>query len=998
MAQAWHGKLEKLDDFRWKIPQSYKPGMKVPGIIYASESLLPGILNDKASEQVANVSFLPGIVKYSLAMPDIHWGYGFPIGGVAATDPEDHGVIVPGGIGYDVNCLSGNSLILNELGYNLPIEKYEKSWQIEKINCLNFKRKFLTSTKIARSLKLKPRNKVYKVTTKTGREIIATEDHPFYAKDGMKTLGSLSEGESVAIYPFEGVQYEMPCDEIIITEGHISKVLLELEKDSRGHGLEQIIIHLKKRNLLPLRYDSPQLPYILKVMGYVFGDGSIHFANKRGKGITGFYGKPEDLKEIRMDILKIGYNPSKLYSRNRNYKIKTHYAEYEFNRIETYFKVCSSSFAALLIALGTPFGNKASQNYRLPKWIFNVPLWQKRLFLASFFGAEMSSPKTITGFNYNFYCPMVSMNKKERFAESGELFLRDISQLLKEFNITVRKISKRIETTGKDNEISCRLRLILSGSTEDMVNLYAKVGFEYNRNKKFLANVVIQYLKLKQMIIEEKERVAVTAVQLRNATGWDASGLYKRCTSSLVNLRFIKRAIYEPRLSLPRMGLRDPNFAKFLKDATEGLNDSGMVWDEIINKEEIEFNDYVYDFTVEHSDHNFIANNFVVSNCGVRLVRSGLTLDDLKPRLETLVNSLFNSIPSGIGSSGDIKANAKDEEEIFLKGAAWAVKRGYGAKEDLDFTEDNGAVAGADPSLVSKRAYERGRDQSGTLGSGNHFLEIQAIDEIYDEDKANAFGLFKGQITMMIHSGSRGLGYQICDDYVKSMVSCLSKYNINVPDRQLAAAPVNSPEGKAYLASMRCAANYAWTNRQCLMHLARNVFEKVFNKSWSSLGLRLVYDVAHNIAKMEKHIVDGKERILCVHRKGATRAFSPGHPDLPGAYKETGQPVIIPGDMGTNSYVLAGAIGAMKETFGSTCHGAGRSLSRSGAIKACHGRHIDRELFDKSGIIIRAKTRSTLAEEAPEAYKDINEVVDVVAGAGLSTKVARMRPLGVIKG
>jgi len=383
--------------------------------------------------------------------------------------------------------------------------------------------------------------------------------------------------------------------------------------------------------------------------------------------------------------------------------------------------------------------------------------------------------------------------------------------------------------------------------------------------------------------------------------------------------------------------------------------------------------------------------------CGVRLVRSNLTLDDVKPKLEHLVNSLFNNIPSGVGSRGDIKVSSKEEEEIFLKGAGWAVKKGYGTEDDLECTEDKGSMEGADPDKVSQRAYERGKDQSGTLGSGNHFLEIQVIDEIYNEKKAAIFGLYKGQVTMMIHSGSRGLGYQICDDYVKSMVSCLGKYNINVPDRQLACAPLNSPEGKSYLAAMKCAANYAWANRQCLMYLARNVFEKIFNKSCQALGLELVYDVAHNIAKMEKHKVDGKEKILCVHRKGATRAFPAGHPDLPERYKDTGQPVIIPGDMGRSSYLLAGAEGA-SETFYSSCHGAGRRLSRSGAIKACHGRHIDRELLDKSGIIVRAKGRSTLAEEAPEAYKDVSEVVDVVHGAGLSLKVARMRPLGVIKG
>lgn len=385
-------------------------------------------------------------------------------------------------------------------------------------------------------------------------------------------------------------------------------------------------------------------------------------------------------------------------------------------------------------------------------------------------------------------------------------------------------------------------------------------------------------------------------------------------------------------------------------------------------------------------------------NCGVRLLRSDLTAQEVKLKLENLMNSLFNNIPCGVGSSGDIRVSDKEEEEIFIKGAGWAVKRGYGVREDLENTESNGSIEGADPDKVSDRAYERGRKQSGTLGSGNHFIEVQVVDEIFDGKIANIFGLFKGQVTVMIHSGSRGLGYQVCDDYVKGMVRCLTKYNINMPDRQLACAPINSPEGKAYLGAMRCAANYAWANRQCLMYLTRLVFEKIFNKSWSALGLDLVYDVAHNIAKMEKHKVNGREKILCVHRKGATRAFPPGHPDIPERYKEVGQPVIIPGDMGSFSYILVGAAGAIEETFGSTCHGAGRCLSRTAAIKKCMGRRIDKELFDKSGIIIRAKGRSTLAEESPEAYKDIEAVVDVVHEAGLSKKVARVRPLGVIKG
>jgi tRNA-splicing ligase RtcB len=384
-------------------------------------------------------------------------------------------------------------------------------------------------------------------------------------------------------------------------------------------------------------------------------------------------------------------------------------------------------------------------------------------------------------------------------------------------------------------------------------------------------------------------------------------------------------------------------------------------------------------------------------NCGVRMLKTSLQLEQIKDKLEDLVYALFSDVPAGIGSKGDIRVSSREEKEILVKGARWAVEKGYGTEDDLDCTEENGAIAGADPAAVSDRAYERGKAQSGTLGSGNHFLEIQVIDQLYDRDICDELGLTLGQITVMIHSGSRGLGYQVCDDYTKSMVHCLQKYNINVPDRQLAGAPVNSPEGKAYLGAMKCAANYAWANRQCLMYLTRKVFEKVFALSWQKIGIHLIYDVAHNIAKIEKHIVDGKEKTLCVHRKGATRAFAPDHPALPQKYKKIGQPVIIPGDMGRNSYLLVGTEKAMKETFASTAHGAGRVKSRTAASRSINVDVLLKELESK-GIMVKASGRGTLVEEAPQAYKDVNEVVDVVHNAGISKRVCRMRPLGVIKG
>ncbi len=384
-------------------------------------------------------------------------------------------------------------------------------------------------------------------------------------------------------------------------------------------------------------------------------------------------------------------------------------------------------------------------------------------------------------------------------------------------------------------------------------------------------------------------------------------------------------------------------------------------------------------------------------NCGVRLMKTNLFEKDIKPKQKDLTYALYNNIPAGVGSKGEIKVSHHEERQILIKGAKWALSKGYATEDDIEHTEEKGAIEGADPDAVSDRAYERGTSQSGTLGSGNHFVEVQAVSDIYDEEAAKIFGLEKGQITVMIHSGSRGFGYQVCDDYAKGMVKTLSKFGINVPDRQLACAPLKSEEGQRYFNAMKCAANYAWNNRQCLMHLVRLTFERIFNKSWQALGMYLIYDVAHNIAKIEKHVVDGKKITVCVHRKGATRAFGPGSPDIPAVYKNIGQPIIIPGDMGRSSYLLVGTQKAMDETFASTAHGAGRCLSRTEAIRRCDVNQLRKELEEK-GIVVMAAGRGTIAEEAPMAYKDIGEVVEAVHSAGISKRVCRMKPLCVLKG
>jgi len=384
-------------------------------------------------------------------------------------------------------------------------------------------------------------------------------------------------------------------------------------------------------------------------------------------------------------------------------------------------------------------------------------------------------------------------------------------------------------------------------------------------------------------------------------------------------------------------------------------------------------------------------------NCGCRLMTTSLKANEIRPYVKDLISALFKNIPSGVGSEGVIHLSKQDEAKVALEGASWAVKKGFGQPEDLERTEDYGTLDGADPSVLSDRAVKRGLDQLGTLGSGNHFLELQVVDHVYDYWTADRFNLFEGQTTILIHSGSRGFGHQICDDFLKEMTAGSSLTDLQLPDRQLACALLTSDLGRRYLSAMACAANYAWANRQILMHLAQETLITTLSIRPNELNMKLLYDVCHNIAKKELHNLDGQDTPLCVHRKGATRSLPPGHPVLPQIYKDTGQPVLIPGDMGTYSYVLAGTKGAMELSFGSSCHGAGRSLSRSKAIKMAKGRSIHRELEDK-GIIVLSRGKLTLKEEMPEAYKDVSQVVEVVHESGLAKKVARLRPLGVIKG
>jgi tRNA-splicing ligase RtcB len=381
-------------------------------------------------------------------------------------------------------------------------------------------------------------------------------------------------------------------------------------------------------------------------------------------------------------------------------------------------------------------------------------------------------------------------------------------------------------------------------------------------------------------------------------------------------------------------------------------------------------------------------------NCGVRLMNTNLTEEDVRPRMKEIVDQVFRDIPCGTGGKGPFDITHQELEKVLIHGAPFLIGKGYGEERDCEFTEANGCLPEADPQFVSTRAKERGRPQLGTVGSGNHFLEIQHVESIHDPEAARAMGLEVGRIVVLLHCGSRGLGHQVCTDFLAEMGPAMKRHGITVPDRQLACVPIQSKEGQAYLAAMRCAANFAWANRQAILHLLRGSFAKLFGKD---TRIRVLYDVCHNIAKREKHTVDGVKRDVLVHRKGATRAFPPGHREIPSDYSRIGQPVLVPGSMGTASWILAGAEGAMRETFGSVCHGAGRLMSRTAAKRGRNTREVQDDLA-RQGIIVRSETRDGILEEVPEAYKDVDEVIRVVVGAGLAKPVARLRPMGVIKG
>ncbi|MCK4327795.1 MAG: intein-containing RctB family protein [Candidatus Diapherotrites archaeon] len=974
-------KIEETEKFVWEIEPF--GDMRVPGRIYADDEIMEHLKEDlvkewNALQQVINVASLPGIQKYSLAMSDVHPGYGFPIGGVGAFDTKE-GMIMVGGVGFDVNCLSGDTKVLHEHGYTRPIKSFKKDFNKQRIKCVN-PHTAVKNTGIGAFMEFKPRARVLKVVTESGREIIATEDHPFLTPGGMKELKEITSGE-ISVYPFEGVKYGEPPEFSVVTEKDVKR--LPLEKD-----MKPTIQELEKRGLLPLKPTSEKFPYLLKVMGFVLGDGGIYFI--KNKGTVWFYGEKEDLEKIREDVKKIGFTPSRVYSRERSHEINTNYGKVKFSHNEKSFKTTSSAFAALLWAMGVPTGNKARQDWGVPKWLFKCPKWQKRLFLAAFFGAELTTPSAVSGHGFNIASPILSVNKKDGFAKSGRKFLESIAMLLKEFGVESSIIAEEKKSyTNKEGEASTRLRLQVSSKPKNLIRFWSRVGYEYNQKKAFLANAAVQYLMLKQRVIREREAAIKKARKMKTRN--TPTQIYNALVSKHVNKRFLERSLYEERKTPPRTPNAFPIFNDFVKEKTRGLGNTGQVWDRIEKKEAVDYIGRVYDFTVSDENHNFIANSFVVSNCGVRVMKAPLTKKDIEGKKKELAQALFDRVPAGLGSTGDLRLTEAQIDEVLVEGAKYAVENGYGIESDLEYTEEEGRIAGALPEAVSHKAKQRQFKQVGTLGSGNHYLEVQYVDEVFDEKAAKAFGLEKGQVMVAIHCGSRALGHQVGTDYLQTLDNAMKKYGIKIRERELVGAPFESEEGQQYFGAVNGASNVAFANRQVIAHLARQVFVKVFGIGEEEFTQ--LYDIGHNTAKLEEH--GGKK--LIVHRKGATRAFGPGHKEVPKAYRSVGQPVLIGGTMGTCSYILHGTETGMKETFGSSCHGAGRRMSRAQAKKKWWGETVQQELATK-GIIVLGHSKSGLAEEAPGAYKDVNEVVGVMHETDIARKVVKALPMVNVKG
>jgi tRNA-splicing ligase RtcB len=964
--------LTEVEPYVWEIERS--GGMRVPARVFASEALLEEIGEDMTLDQVQDAAHLPGVAAYTACLPDGHQGYGFPIGGVAGIDAEA-GCISPGAVGYDINCLPAETDVRLSFGRLRPIADLRDEVGDERATVAAAEEGEVDSP--VRLLTESDSEVVYKVTTETGDTVRATADHPFRTPAGMVELSDLEQGDTVSISPFRGIEHEDPEDFVVVDE------------DDLDDANPQLVRFLKRNDLLPLNSTDEAFNRLLKLAGFHTGDGS--FAAEQ----TWFYADPEDLEQIREDIAALGFTPSRIYEREREHEIDGS----TFERTEYSVKVGARGFKRLLVELGVPTGRNVESAFTTPDCLGRLTDWQRALYLSAYFGAEMSAPVPQHG--KNIQCPTFSQTRTRASADAGEQFVREIADYLAQIGIETNTVERFDADSGEDRE---RLRLGVKNDSENLVRFFERVGYRYNESKQREGVTALQYFKTKERAIEERAGIASEVARLADG-GTPVSELEKRYDA---NGRFVERSAWGGREGRPRPPADVPEYDEFREHLTVH---GDLTVETVVESIEPSGEERVYDIGVEHEAHNFVADGFVVSNCGVRMLTTPLDYADVHGREEELVEALAEGVPAGLGGGGVVETDVETIDEILERGVEWAVDEGYAAEADLAHCEDEGRRTDADPGAVSREAKERGAAQVGSLGSGNHFLEVQRVTDVYRPEVADAFGLREDQVVVLIHCGSRGLGHQVCTNYLRKIEQRHPDLLAQLPEKELAAAPAGSDLADAYYGAMCAATNFAWTNRQLIAHRVRETLSRLF--ALDPTRVPLLYDVAHNVAKLEEHEVPvdaegvacaeadavGREvRPLYVHRKGATRAFPAGRPELPGAYADVGQPVLVPGSMGAGSYVLRGGARSLELTFGSTAHGAGRLMSRTRAKQEFWGEDVRDDLRDTQRIYVAAESGATIAEEAPGVYKDVDEVVRVSDALGIGDRVARTFPVCNVKG
>ncbi len=967
--------LRKIRDYVWEIPQ--EGGMNTPARVLASESLLEEIAEDKTLEQLQNSTHLPGITNPAICMPDGHQGYGFPVGGVGAVDAET-GCISPGAVGYDINCLPGSTDVRLSFGRRRPLEHLRDRFEDEQATVATGEG--LTSSDIQLFTESGEQS-VYEIETAGGATVEATADHRFQTPDGLVEVSTLQPGDQILTCPFRGID-DTGCDGEFAGDGvdnSGSRPVALITADDFT-GAQSSLRQLQDRGLIPLHSTDTAANRLLKLLGYHAAEGT------QGDDEVRFHGRREALQQIREDLQELGFDSSPVHERSNRDAVGSNPAD------ECVVTVESKPFCDLFAELTASGSPHRGEHPRVPPYLEWLADWQRALFYSAYFGAAMTPPQagTVAG----VAAPDITLTGREKTAPQRRAFLEQAADFLADLSVDATAIESRSDNAS--DRATTEQRLQIHADPETLVTFFETIGYRYAPTKRRTAMAAICYLN-RQSSAPDRMAAVPGDAKARADGGHTAVG--DSSTAGGVATRTSQAGDGPVAGHQASQTHRDQTAVEPFEAFCERIQVSADLSVPVrVTQIEPAGEKPVFDIGVSHEAHTFLADGFVVSNCGVRMMRTNLTYDDVRGNEEELVDELFEAIPTGLGGGGVVQPGIDAVEGALERGVEWAVENGFGVEDDLRHCEDEGRRTDAQPEFITQKSKDRGKNQMGSLGSGNHFLEVQRVTDIFDETVADPFGLESDQIVVLIHCGSRGLGHQTCTDYLRRIEEEHSELLERLPDKELAAAPAGSRLADEYYGAMCAAINFAWVNRQLIMHQTRQVFEQVFDRAWQDMDMDLLYDVAHNIAKKETHEIDGDQRELYVHRKGATRAFPAGRAEIPAAYRDVGQPVIIPGSMGAGSYILRGGAESMDATFGSTAHGAGRLMSRTQAKREYWGGDVQDDLRDAQKVYVKAESGATIAEEAPGVYKDIDEVVRVSDALGIGDKVARTFPVCNIKG